>query len=612
MKADLSRVTFDPRRPTARVVRQQGRPDTDADLNEQFEAGCFTTRALAADLLGWHGTFGAGCHVTVAVDTVRNPGGPDRVTWSAVLGRGTYYVDGLSAVVDAETRTVLASEVPAPSSEWVVLLDVWERYFAPGEPDQPAADPAFGGVDTCGRVRVVHRLVPVRVRPFGDGTNPKDYFSRDQLHKLIRDYHPEEKDFPLMSWRPRPTATIAVAAPDRPTDPCGAFRADVPPGFENQTYRVEVHRRSADRVTLKWSIDNASVGCAAKVVSVDPESGRAEVEIGRRAARRFARTRGRWAELVVDGGPEHGGASALLRVADAWDVTIVLENPKRSDHTKSFLEGIGPVADATGKPQPRTVFLRLWDHSGRPEDLDDGAVICESGVAVPLTPGLTFTLVAANFAQTGDYWLAVTRRGVAYPIDWPPDNAGAVAPQEARRVEHHYAPLALISVEGTNPKVNQAHGRRQFAPLPFLTGSREDAAKSLMKDLTARVDLTASFRALMPKYRGDLPTDALVPTVFAEISIQPEELKGIDLSDPDFTELKNALTKNPYSIGEMRLMNEAQFLDSLGKANEKLVVSAKVREKVTAIFGEALGVCLLLDDWPSEGFTKEELDQLLA
>ena len=52
MKADLSRVTFDPTKRFSSVVYQQGRVVLDADLNEEHEIESYTAETEGTDVIG--------------------------------------------------------------------------------------------------------------------------------------------------------------------------------------------------------------------------------------------------------------------------------------------------------------------------------------------------------------------------------------------------------------------------------------------------------------------------------------------------------------------------------------------------------------------------------
>ena len=70
------------------------------------------------------------------------------------------------------------------------------------------------------------------------------------------------------------------------------------------------------------------------------------------------------------------------------------------------------VAIAADAANDRWLRAMLRYQTGR----KDGAIEWKVRHPLILPPGLSVTLVKADYAQPGDYWLAVTRRGVT---PWP-------------------------------------------------------------------------------------------------------------------------------------------------------------------------------------------------
>ncbi|WP_431819305.1 DUF6519 domain-containing protein [Burkholderia sp. F1] len=101
MKADLTRVSFDPLKHFSRVVMQQGRVQLDADWNEQAEILLHTLRAMALDGFGPAASPSGGFAIAAL---------PNRVD-DVEIGAGTYYVDGILCEADATPVAVLAWDV---------------------------------------------------------------------------------------------------------------------------------------------------------------------------------------------------------------------------------------------------------------------------------------------------------------------------------------------------------------------------------------------------------------------------------------------------------------------------------------------------------------------
>jgi Family of unknown function (DUF6519) len=98
MKADLTRITFDPFKHFARVLTQQGRVQLDADWNEQAAILLHYLHGLAADLIGQHG--GPTDHLGYAISLLET-GAPPQQQRDFIIGAGHYYIDGILCEVDA-------------------------------------------------------------------------------------------------------------------------------------------------------------------------------------------------------------------------------------------------------------------------------------------------------------------------------------------------------------------------------------------------------------------------------------------------------------------------------------------------------------------------------
>jgi hypothetical protein len=222
-------------------------------------------------------------------------------------------------------------------------------------------------------------------------------------------------------------------------------------GLENQLYRVEIHRGGAvgDKVgpTFVWSRENGSVVFPVERVgdrSVRLADGWRDARLGLEA--------GDVVELTDDDLALGGQAGPLLRITgvDLDTSTIAFE--------------AGAPAGLVNAA--RHAVLRRWDHgrralalsdrkangSLRAEVADDLALALtegrwlalEDGIVVWFEPG---PLGEAQQYRSGDYWL-IPARAVPGEVLWPRAAQGkhealALAPQG---VEHHYAPLAIVTV----------------------------------------------------------------------------------------------------------------------------------------------------------------------
>lgn len=267
------------------------------------------------------------------------------------------------------------------------------------------------------------------------------------------------------------------------TDPC-----IIPPdanyrGAETQLYRVEIHRpgavwngsddpRSTSAATFKWSRENGSV--TFPVVSIKTGSGTTTIvleNLGRDD--RFGLSEGDLVELQNDVSVLQGNAANLLQVQaiDSGSLTATLT---------------GAADSNLGKPGTHPL-LRRWDQQeGDPAEggltlgSDNGALVEESsngnwlvledGVQIQFQPPVPGR--PANQYRTGDYWLIPARTATS-DVEWPremvKDSSGAnlIVPvaKPPDGIQHHYAPLAVITVDSTGINVVQPACRKVIKPL---------------------------------------------------------------------------------------------------------------------------------------------------
>jgi hypothetical protein len=178
---------------------------------------------------------------------------------------------------------------------------------------------------------------------------------------------------------------------------------------------------------------------------------------------RFGLKTGDWVELC-EGHVSGGVARPLLQVLKA-----------DSNRRQVTLSG----APAHGDRKHRVFFLRRWDHrAGDPKrggvELHDGAAILREGEGnngwLSLENGLRIQFqksTPANRYRTGDYWL-IPARVATGGVLWPHEHGKpkAVAPHG---VQHHYAPLAIVSFDANGVLETQGDCRPKFK-LPVAFG----------------------------------------------------------------------------------------------------------------------------------------------
>jgi len=435
-RADVTRDTFDRRHLFSRVIMQQGRVFLDADWNEQTSILLDYLRTLAMDVIGPHAGPGDGFQID------ENDEAGTALPKGFGLRRGRYYVDGFLCenpgfrlYGDAAARPVLGvdGEPRAGAGTFIAYLDVWERHVtALAVPE--IAEIALNGPDTATRAQVVWE-VRALVPQAGDPVNTKAA---------------AEQTFRQRVTAPTTVALRARVDPGEPsTAPCTIDPEARYRGAENQLYRIEIHRggaagtgaNNADAATFTWSRDNGSVEIPIRSMS----QGKVRVTTLGRDDRRSLHEN-EWVEIVDAAQP--GRKRRLWQIAALQrDDLVVTLKPQ---------DGI-PLPEVPPDPQ-RRLSLRRWDHGGDPAVLSEGAIVVRESAAadedgwITLEDGIqvSFAAGAGHVYRAGDYWLIPARTQTGGLL-WPPSPADrtadpypAVAPHG---VEHHYAPLAVVTVD---------------------------------------------------------------------------------------------------------------------------------------------------------------------
>jgi hypothetical protein len=480
MKGDFSRDTFDPTKHFSRVLMQQGRVLLDSDWNEQTSVLLHYLRTLAADLIGPYGGPAQELGFNVlTLNVILAPGAPVmaetertkqlrnvNLLRNFVIGTGRYYVDGflceneLLSTYARSANPELTQPDHSPDElengkSYLVYLDVWERHITSLE-DEAIREVALGshGPDTATRARVVWQVKTLDLTNLNFG-NPNCFNIQDNAVWIEQ----------LEKWQSKNRGLLRAKA-DEPDDPNDTSPCIISPearyrGAENQLYRVEIHRGGNVNTpaTFKWSRENGSTLLPIRSVS----GNRVTLEhMGRDA--RFSVQIGDWVEIVDDDYERRNEAEALFQVTSVNLIDMYV-----------MLSG----TPATTRPggggqthQRKNQLLRRWEQKagdkriGGLELLDGAALIkerangnenwlmLEDGIQIQFEPG-------GNY-RVGDYWLIPARTATG-DVEWP----GEVGRPEARPphgVNHHYAPLARISVAADGTASRTADYRRRFAP----------------------------------------------------------------------------------------------------------------------------------------------------
>jgi hypothetical protein len=343
-----------------------------------------------------------------------------------------------------------------------VYIDVWERQITYVE-DDSIREVALGGPDTAARVKVVWQVKLTGPVAAGACLTPRQL--RDRLLE-------------------GPAGRLkAMAKQDSTsTDPCIVSPDARYRGAENQLYRVEIHRSGAawdgtdgdktSAATFKWSRENGSVifpivgGGGTPTVTLE--------NLGRDD--RLSLAEGDWVEVQDDNSVLRPGPPGKLLRVEAIDRT-------------SMTATLSGAPDANVGADPSThPLLRRWDHKdGDPTEGglqlagDGAALIIESSVGgwLSLEDGVQIQFEMgppANAYRTGDYWLIPARTATA-DVEWPTepakDSSGnpvtvpiALPPSG---VQHHYAPLAVVTLANGTITGTPTECRRKFETLVELT-----------------------------------------------------------------------------------------------------------------------------------------------
>jgi hypothetical protein len=456
---------------------QQGRVLLDSDWNEQGAIFAYYLQSLARDLIGRYGGPATNCGFKVIVSTPDPELADfpqDAFDHNFVIGRGHYYVDGLlcesdSFVTYAESnapelegvyqRDYFAEELD--NGNYLIYLDVWERHVTALD-DEIIREVALGpqGPDTTTRARVVWQVKALKL----EGNAFNNFECANTL--------PQPPSTPihpgwaaqLEKWQPANRGRLKAKADEADdltnTNPCIISPEARYRGAENQLYRVEIHcgGTASTPATFKWQRDNASV-----VLPIRSVNGRKLTleHLGRDA--RLSVEVGDWVEIedYYFERKELAHPAPLLQVEEVRyeDLTVTVN------------------ADVPGAHLGRRV-MRLWSQkAGDPRlgglELRDGAAIIKEDAPdsnqnwLNLEDGIKIQFVRPSAGppvtyRAGDYWLIPARTATG-DVEWP----GAVGNPVSVRphgVEHHYAPLARISVGPAGVTV-VADLRRKFTSL---------------------------------------------------------------------------------------------------------------------------------------------------
>jgi hypothetical protein len=472
MKGDFTRNTFDPMKHFSRVLLQQGRVQLDADVNEQTAILLHYLQTFAADIIGPFG--GPEDHLGFAVLTDPAQAGNlskaeqeqlktdaesvklwfSKLKSSAfdfLITKGRYYVDGVLCENDdyaiySEQSNYSQEVLQKLKPPFLFYLDVWERHLTYVEDDQ-IREVALGGADTATRAKVEWQIKFWPVSE-GDRDKPPSKLTRDDVLKNWKSWaeHFQPANRGLLKARAR--------SAEGATEPCIIRPEARYRGAENQLYRVEVHQAGAtETATFKWSRENGSV------VFPIVKAGGASVTVANLGRdRRLGLKVNDWVEFADDDLALRNEARPLFQVAEIEPI----------DFTVTLKVGDGASLPTYDENSTKHPLLRRWDHQG--DKNKGGAVaISESNQNwLTLEDGVQIQFQEGGNYRTGDYWLIPARTATG-DIEWPQTEGNPVA-LPPQGVEHHYAPLAIITGGGgggRGKKDKDAAGAEQIEDCRF-------------------------------------------------------------------------------------------------------------------------------------------------
>ena len=213
---------------------------------------------------------------------------------------------------------------------------------------------------------------------------------------------------------------------------------------------------------FKWSRDNGSVIFPILALADDTVK---LASLGR--DERQSLKIGDWVEIVDDADALRGQPGPLLQV----------KGIQPDDMTAILNASAGRTYKETSPTHP---LLRRWDHQSANGALpvregagenDKDWIALEDGVQIQFT-----STAAGSVYRAGDYWLIPARIAtgdVLWPrqktltgeLDTYPSGNPILVTRSPHGVEHHYAPLAAISLDGVGIISQPTDLRRTFKPL---------------------------------------------------------------------------------------------------------------------------------------------------
>ncbi len=415
MKGDYSRITFDPKKHYSGILMQQGRVQTDADFNEQFDLTRHCMETEVQDFIGQSGVPEKNSGFSLR-------GEADKL----LIGAGRCYVEGMLIENDSEVSYTEQDDLPGqtlPDEDglYLVYLDVWRRHLTSLE-EPVLRDAALGNQDTAARIK---NLWQTKMIKLGD-------------KELTLNVEQKSRFKPGKGWNP----SIETKNPNDLPLSTGCLKAQVTGGgstLGNQLYRVEIHTPgAAGTATFKWSRDNASL--AAEVTAITDETITIRY-IG--CGTEYGFKSGDTLEVTNDEIELQGQPGILVQVDQVDDVSLrlTIEEADRDAWYKKIV-GASSAADLKRLRKLHT-RVRQWNSSGTlpvPTDSTKWEKV-ENDLEIQFTVNLD-PAGSAHY-KTGDYWL-IPSRSLMKDIYWEQDADGNPLALTSYGIDHFYTCLGLV------------------------------------------------------------------------------------------------------------------------------------------------------------------------
>ena len=342
MHGDFSRLTFDPNKHYRSVRLQQGRPQLDANWNEQMDIINHALDTQFTDAFGSSAAPAAHAGFAITLDEADDQNAEALISDRGVrladywIGAGCLYVDGLRCENDRPLRFTAQPHRPELTSHkadyQLVYLEAWQREVGAYE-DPALREAALGGLDTTLRTQLtwqvksmpIHHEEPIDLNEVGyaDVITWPEWLKQNEAA----------------------SHTVQLSARRQPT----AY------GLDNRLYRVEIHDGQGADTTFKWSRENGSVVFEVQALQrvAASEDQRLLVTLSDLGGDHSHLQKDDWVELLDETSVLRGHSGALYQVMDV---------PDYARHQVALTGSSTPLTKS--HTEAKRLWLRRWDQRG--------------------------------------------------------------------------------------------------------------------------------------------------------------------------------------------------------------------------------------------------------